>query len=201
MRAWAEEGPGRGSSNGLQRLRAAEDEDLSGFPAVTAVDPGGTTGICTVWFSREGLLNPQLSLQKCLLAWEADGLVGTENYQTLQILRWLSSRTYGPMALAMEDFVPQQLLKSREFLSPVRIAARVDYQVWRGIKVAGGTGRRTFDLSWQSANDAKNVVTDPRLKAMAMYTPGPDHARDATRHAVLWIRKYRAKLLSGAISV
>lgn len=188
--------PSKGSSNGVQALRAEEGEDLSPFSLVTCIDPGGVTGIATVWFFEEWMRDPARSLSQCLLAWEAESLQGTENYQTLLALRWIANRTHEVRHdLAIEDFVLRTGSPDRQVLSPVRITAKLEWQLWRGIKTVGG-GKRTFIPSKQSPSDAKGAVNDARLRAMAMYTPGPDHARDATRHCVLWLRKWRAALLN-----
>lgn len=195
---WSDGVPGKGSSRGIQRLRMRDEDDpatdLWDHPAVTWIDPGGDTGIATVWFLRDRLEEGKVPLQQCLLAWEADFLSGTENFQTLQALRWIAERSYGPHAVGIEDFVLASFLPGREVLSPVRIGHKIDYQLWRGIKAADGR-KRAYDVAWQSANDAKHTVTDARLKEMAMYTPGLDHARDATRHCVLWLRKLRQSLI------
>lgn len=187
--------PGKGSSNGIQRLRLDEDGELKLYDAVTTIDPGGVTGICTVWYWREGLLSPSIPVQKCMMAWEASCLYGEENEQTLAALRWISERSLVGMDVAIEDFILQSAIKGRELLSPVRIGHKLDYQLWRGIRCADET-KRTFKPTWQSANDAKNVVNDARLKQYAMYTPGPDHARDATRHAILWLRRRRMAIIN-----
>lgn len=187
--------PSRGSSNGIQRLRAEEDDEIQPFDAITAIDPGGSTGICTIWYWKGGLLSPSVPLQKCMMAWQADCLYGTENEQTLAALRWISERATAGMDVTIEDFILQSAIKGRELLSPVRIGHKLDYQLWRGIRTAAGD-KRTFIPTWQSANDAKNVVNDNRLKQYAMYTPGPDHARDATRHAILWLRRERMKVIN-----
>lgn len=132
------------------------------------------------------------------MAWEAACLHGGENDQTLQVLRWFANRSFGPDSdMVIEDFILQTSIKGRELLSPVRIGHKIDYQLWRGLKVASGE-RMQFEPYWQSASDAKSVMTDERLRLMAMYTPGPDHARDATRHANMWLRKHRVDLLKAA---
>lgn len=197
--AWATREPSGGSSNGIQRLRAEEDDDLHPFSSITAVDPGGSTGICTIWYWEQGLAQKTTPLQKCLLAWQADCLNGTENEQTLAILRWFANRSFSPERsdMVIEDFILRSAIKGRELLSPVRIGHKVDYQLWRGLKLASGE-RAQFEPYWQSPGDAKSVMTDERLKLMAMYTPGPDHARDATRHAIMWLRKHRVDLLKAA---
>jgi len=197
--SWAASAPSAGSSNGIQRLRAEEDDDLTPFSSITAVDPGGSTGICTVWYWAEGLASPSVPMQKCLLAWQSACLRGGENEQTLEILRWFANRSFGQdrADMVIEDFILRSAIKGRELLSPVRIGHKVDYQLWRGLKVASGE-RLRFEPYWQSPGDAKSVMTDERLKLMAMYTPGPDHARDATRHALMWLRKHRVDLLKAA---
>lgn len=197
--SWATSDPSGGSSNGIQRLRASEDDDLSAFSSITAVDPGGSTGICTIWYWPIGLGKREVPLQRCMLAWEAACLNGSENEQTLAILRWFANRSFGPNRadMVIEDFILRSAIKGRELLSPVRIGHKIDYQLWRGLKVASGE-KAQFEPYWQSPGDAKSVMTDQRLKLMSMYTPGPDHARDATRHAVMWLRKHRVDLLKAA---
>lgn len=197
--SWATSAPSGGSSNGIQRLRAEEEDDLTAFSSVTAVDPGGSTGICTVWYWASGLAQPNVPMQKCLLGWQAQCLRGGENEQTLEILRWFANRSFGQdkADMVIEDFILRSAIKGRELLSPVRIGHKIDYQLWRGLKVASGE-RLQFEPYWQSPGDAKSVMTDERLKLMAMYTPGPDHARDATRHALMWLRKHRVDLLKAA---
>lgn len=197
--SWAFKEPSAGSSNGIQRLSADEDEDITQYSSITAVDPGGSTGICTIWYCAEELGDSSIPLQQSLLAWESACLYGRENEQTLQILKWFASRSTGADTadMVIEDFVLRTAIKGRELLSPVRIGHKIDYQLWRGLKVASGK-RVQFEPYWQSPSDAKSVMTDQRLKIMSMYTPGPDHARDATRHAVMWLRKHRIDLLKAA---
>lgn len=197
--SWATNEPSGGSSNGIQRLRAEEEDELYPFSSITAVDPGGSTGICTVWYSAHNLADPKVPMQKCLMAWQAACLNGGENEQTLEVLRWFANRSFGQdrADMVIEDFILRSAIKGRELLSPVRIGHKLDYQLWRGLKLASGE-RCKFEPYWQSPGDAKSVMTDERLKLMAMYTPGPDHARDATRHALMWLRKHRADLLKAA---
>jgi len=40
----------------------------------------------------------------------------------------------------------------------------------------------------------KGVMTNDRLKKAGLWTVGKDHARDATRHLVVYVRKRRGKL-------
>lgn len=168
---------------------------MTSFASINAIDPGGTTGISTIWYWPAALINPKVPIQRCMMAWEAACLFGNENEQALESLKWIANRTNDDdLNVVIEDFILQSAIKGRELLSPVRIGHKIDYQLWRGIKVATGKKLQAKPY-WQSANDAKSVVTDVRLQEAAMYTPGPDHARDATRHGVLWLRRMRAELL------
>jgi hypothetical protein len=42
----------------------------------------------------------------------------------------------------------------------------------------------------QGATDAKTTITDNRLKTWGLYVPGSDHARDAQRHGLLYLRRF-----------
>ena len=96
--SWANKPPSGGSSNGIQTLRVDEDDVacLTTANSITAVDPGGSTGICTVWYSAKKLADPGTPLLHSLYAWQADGLHGGENEQTLAVLRWFANRSAGP---------------------------------------------------------------------------------------------------------
>jgi len=50
-----------------------------------------------------------------------------------------------------------------------------------------GELRKTIPFVVQSPSDAKAFVTDEKLKRLGWYTPGKDHARDATRHLVTYM--------------
>lgn len=197
---WAAPGvsPGRGSSQGVQRLRIDEEVSLSAmlgsYPAVTALDPGGESGLTTVWYDPAAMMDTAWPLQRSLRAWQSAVVRGTENYQVLQIIRWLKARSVAPHNLVIEDFILQSFLPGREVLSPVRITAAVEYQCWRGFLGKGGK-KKTYEVHRQSPSDALSTITDERLKLHAMYTPGPDHARDSSRHALLYLRKVRQELL------
>lgn len=84
-------------------------------------------------------------------------------------------------AIVIEDFVLRQFDQKRDLLSPVRITAGVNqYLWWRS---------RTYHI--QSPGDAKTTATDARLKSWGLYDShgGMQHARDADRHAITFLRK------------
>src|SRR5206468_12988114 len=84
-------------------------------------------------------------------------------------------------AVVIEDFALRTMRMDRELLSPVRVTSALGYNIWMN-------GR---DYHVQTPADAKRVCTDDRLKAWGMYDPVGNlkHARDADRHAILFLRK------------
>lgn len=160
------------------------------WPRVLWFDPGKVTGWCVVWFDPGVILDRSVPLQSGLLAWKAGFLAGPENVQA-RVMRQMVKVIGGPgLCVGAESFVIRQMNMSHEFLSPVRLNARLEFLLDDGVQEQDGEKRRRF-LHFQTPADAKSTLTDGRLRALRMYTPGPEHARDATRHAVLHVRKMR----------
>lgn len=90
-------------------------------------------------------------------------------------------------AIVMEDFVLRRSEASRSLLAPVRVFSRFEMAL-RGVTSGAGVVLPYFK---QSAADAKNVVTDERLRRWNVYeeSVGAVHARDAQRHGILFARK------------
>lgn len=172
-----------------------EEVPLAGLPRVFAVDPGENTGWAVLWWDPDVLWDPAAPIIRSHVAWRAGTVSGgTENEQVALVLRHL--RKYGSgregTALVIEDFVLRKMVTAdRNLLSPVRITSKLEFSAWRGLRCVDGETRR-WEPSYQSPSDAKNVCTDERLKLWNMYAEGPDHARDAVRHAALHLRKLRA---------
>lgn len=103
--------------------------------------------------------------------------------------------------VVVEDFILRTSDSARHTLSPVRLNAILEWEL-------RDTG---IQIVKNSASDAKSVVTDARLKGWGLYDEtasgfgGREHARDATRHAVLTVRKwsgdqrFRAGLVRGLV--
>lgn len=84
-------------------------------------------------------------------------------------------------AVVIEDFIIRRNDQSRSFLSPVRMTAKLEQLIWKD--------NRTYFR--QQPNEAKTTATDARLKDWGMYERdgGLDHARDADRHAITFLRR------------
>lgn len=88
-------------------------------------------------------------------------------------------------AIVMEDFVLRRSEASRSLLAPVRVFSRFEDRLY----LVGKDSGITLPYVKQSAADAKNVVSDLRLRRWDVYRPGMEHARDAQRHGILFARK------------
>lgn len=84
--------------------------------------------------------------------------------------------------VVVEDFILRQGTQSRSLLSPVRLTAALVQLMHED--------KRAYRYELQSPSDAKSTVTDQRLKSWGLWIAGQDHARDANRHMVLWLRQW-----------
>ena len=89
---------------------------------------------------------------------------------------------YPNAVVVVEDFIVNfnKIDKSRAALSPVRITAKLEQELWQ-------RGRRIFVQS----TSIKSTMNDERLKELGRYqrAGGLNHARDADRHALHWLRR------------
>lgn len=83
----------------------------------------------------------------------------------------------------LESFSLRMLSMDTNLLAPVRVLDRILDRLW--------IAQSHIPVFFQSPSDAKASVTDDRLRRWAMYDArsGP-HARDADRHAVLFLRRF-----------
>lgn len=154
---------------------------------VIGIDPGGTTGWARITVPRKCLFGNAPSQ---VLEWDYGEIYGWEEEQTSKIAelaRVTQSMDYlvGP-AMVIEDWtiMPQNVTTDPESLSPVRIGAMCRYALYRG-----EFGDAT--LTFQNRQIAKDTMTDERLKRAGYWVPGPDHIRDAIKHAITALRRAR----------
>lgn len=185
-----EDGTSRNDAD--KRWDSADPEEYGNWPRTLWVDAGKVTGISVIWVDPVRFLDRKQPTIRSVIAWWECYLHGPENDQADQI-RGLISELGGPTGLTvgLESFTVRQINMSQDFLSSPRITSKVDWACWRGIRDWDGEVRRRA-VWWQSPSEALTAVPDARLRALGLYTPGPDHIRDATRHAVLHLRKLRS---------
>jgi hypothetical protein len=154
---------------------------------VLGIDPGGTTGWALFTVPRKCFFGNQPSQ---ILEWDYGEFYGSEINQTQAIARMvreIQSLDYlvGP-AVIVEDWtiMINNVTTDPESLSPVRIAAMLQYARFKG-----ELGDATITL--QDRGIAKQCMTDDRLKRNGYYVPGSDHVRDAVRHALTALRRAR----------
>lgn len=170
--------------------RENQDDEIGFWPSAFWVDPGVVTGCCVVWYDPVVLLDRSRPMLHSVLAWSAWMESGGENYQTRQHCKTIAEISSEHLTIGVESFVPRRLDQSKAFLSPVRLRAALEFAAWSGIRGVDGE-KRIYPVISQTPSDAKNVVTDGRLREWNFWTKGPDHPRDATRHALLFLRKLR----------
>jgi hypothetical protein len=149
----------------------------AGFPTVIAFDPGGTTGWAVITVHPDALEDPDVPILENILHWDQGQIVGDEHSQVDHIIEMLD--LWDGAAVLFEDF---ELRTMAAELSPVRITNTVSWAL-----------TRLFDpprnIFLQMPAMAMTTATDARLRRWKLYRPGQEHARDATRHAIVFLRR------------
>lgn len=169
--------------------------------AIIGVDPGVTTGVAIATLQRKeigsladvfvemgqlsyGFSGNGFDIIESASAEEGESKVAAEIAQLVRTAVLHGSR----VVLVIEDFVVRRFDSSREFLSPVRITARIQQELFNDTICQGVT------VAMQSPSDAKQTCTDERMKKWGIQpkTHKDRHGLDAARHCVLFIRKLMA---------
>ena len=164
-----------------------ESWPLFKLPILT-FDPGQTTG----WSL---LILPRRIQGKDVFSWPLDAILaskvqwihgeintlGCEDEAAFQMGKIAGA--WPSAAIVIEDFIlrAERKEKSRELLSPVRLIAKLESYLWH-------QQRKAFK---QDPSQALPIVTNNRLALLnCLIEDGlEDHARDADRHAVLFVRR------------
>lgn len=186
--------------------------ELCDSPVVVAFDPGETTGWSVMKIHPEALVSDDVKILSSFEHW-SHGQVDCGSREGVPMVRDIfdgqGRLEYNDLAVnigaemegidqmleivdvwpgacvLIEDFIIRRPDQSRSFLSPVRITAGFDY----------GLYQRGYQSFRQQPSEAKNTATDDRLKSWGLYerAGGLNHARDADRHAITWLRKCSTK--------
>lgn len=154
---------------------------------VLAIDPGGTTGWAHFIIPRKSMFGNEPSE---VLDWGTGEIYGSEDEQAIKIARMareIQSLSYriGP-AVVIEDFDFGAPFRDKAVYSPVRIAAKIKLLHHMGLM-------DDSRVVMQSRSIAKEHMTDERLRMSGFWVPGPDHQRDAVRHALTVLRRAKQK--------
>lgn len=186
------------------RKKRKQKESLSALPkriaTVIALDPGGTTGWSLFNVHPAALSDPTVSILDNIKLWQhgqidcgsLKGNLGVSKHHGISTSGEAAGvseiigliRAWPGAAVVIEDFIVRQFNQDRDFLAPVRITAAISQWMWQM--------RREYFV--QQPSFAKTTVTDDRLKRWNLYarSGGMNHARDADRHAITFLRRCKA---------
>lgn len=170
-------------------------KDLPLTASVLAFDPGGWTGWSLIHVHPEALLpeEPDVTIlgniegwqhgeifcggklkerRRCYLGPDAEAAGINECVSLI--------RSWPGAAVVLEDFILQYFSADRSLLSPVRINSTIDQWLWW----------HDWRKSHKQPPSAKPEASDERLKEWGMYDSrgSLEHARDADRHALIFLR-------------
>jgi hypothetical protein len=168
------------------------EDEMRFWPRIMFGDMGTQSGVTVIWFHPLRLTDPKQPSSRSILAHWSSYLSGPENDQAREFCR-LARGLGGEFGLriGMEKFVVERIAKEETFLSSPRISSKVDFALWSGIRDHDDVVRRR-SVSWQMPGEIeKGSKGDDRLKLLGLYTKGPDHINDATKHAIVHLGKMR----------
>lgn len=176
---------------------------------VTAFDPGGTTGWCQMKVPAGAMLGKLSGLARyvtfqtgeidCMTITspeEADimmnkhnGICSSAEHRGVDKMIDLSIMQEPYNTVVLEDFILdfQKADMSRDTLSPVRLIAAYMY----GMENIGADSDTRWQppIQIQDRANVKTTATDIRLREWGLHDPySGRHARDATRHAIYFLR-------------
>lgn len=149
---------------------------------VIALDPGGTTGWSLFQvhpLAMEG--DPNIPVMNNIEWWTAGEFTGLQDKQIDQIIELVES--WPAARLVTEDFHVRQLnvlLDPAEINAVLRWATRPRYWVK------------------QDGNLAFKTVTDDRQKDWGFWLPGKEHARDAIKHNITFLKRRKEAAIKAA---
>lgn len=182
--------------------RPRETGDIPTHEAVIiAFDPGGTTGWSLISVRKDSLIASNgISVLSSIRKWQhgqvdcgsTKGNLGNSLYAGISTHGESAGaatlarlcRAWPGAAIVVERFDLRQFSRDQNLLSPQRITSKLEQYLWLD-------GRDYFT---QTPSEGKTTATDERLKNWGLYssTGGMNHARDADRHAITFLRKAAA---------
>lgn len=155
---------------------------------VLGIDPGGTSG----WAAGSFLLGDLPRIRRVdgevfrLTSGEFDG---SENGQMRKIERWVNGAmqqkadgVVDHIVLVVESFSLRVFRRDTDLLAPVRMIAKIDY--------ANSRLGWNLPIVYQTPSHGKQFK-DPMLRNWNAWVVGKEHARDANRHVIQFMRGCR----------
>ena len=149
---------------------------------VLSLDPGGTTGWAVFSVHPDAMSgDPEIPILPNIELWRCGEFTGPRNSQIDQIVDLCSA--WPDARLVTEDFVLRQL---NAVLEPVAINAAIDWAL------------RPRYWVYQMSSLAMSTVTDERQKAWGFWVPGKEHARDAVKHNITFLKRRKESAVKEA---
>jgi len=176
----------------MDRTGKAEAEELYGGEEdadqyiCVALDPGGTTGWCVLGVHPDaiGSGDPGIKILDNIEFWVAGQFAGPEWDQCDEIIELLNA--WPSARIVSEMFVLRSAVKSGDVTVLDRMNAVVGHAI------------RPRYMVLQQPSLAMSTITDERQKDMGLWIPGQEHARDATKHALTFLKRQRDRVLKAA---
>ena len=168
------------------------ETDLVPDPTVIACDPGGITGWSVMSVHPEALCDPDVLILDNIKHWAHGEIVCngpggkySPEMESAGSAEFLETVDAWPGALVViEDYVVRTPRMDKETVTPIRLIGALDFGLW--------LRRRT---SAKQMPSEKAVASDERMRQWGLYerAGGMGHARDADRHAIVMLRKLKAR--------
>jgi hypothetical protein len=162
-----------------------EDDEEEVSYQVLSFDPGGTTGWALFAVHPDAMAgDPEIPIFPNILWWTAGQFTGLQPDQIDECVGLVEA--YPSARLVTEDFKVRQL---NALLDPAEINAVLRWAV-----------RPRYFVKQNSAL-AMGAVTDDRLKSWGFWLPGQEHARDAIRHNITFLKRAKERAIKEAESL
>jgi hypothetical protein len=160
------------------------EEDADQY-VVLALDPGGTSGWCVLGIHPDAMSgDPGIRILDNVEFWTAGEFAGNEDDQCDEIVELIEA--WPGARLVTELFTLRSRVTSSEVFSLERMNAILRWAI------------RPRYFVYQQPSLAMTTITDDRQKAMGFWIPGREHARDATKHALTFLKRQRDRQAKAA---
>ncbi len=154
---------------------------------IIGIDPGGTTGFCRLTVPRYSIFGDEPAR---IEEWDYGELAGLEPRQATELavlareVQGLDYKTGPALMCEAWDQDPSFESTDPEALSPARIGAMLTL-----LQFQGKLNDSTLHFQSRTFIRSSKAVTDDRLRKMGLYVPGSKHIQDATKHAIIGLRR------------
>jgi hypothetical protein len=179
----------------MDKIDRVEAEELYGGEddpdqyVVLSFDPGGTTGWGLIGVHPDAVASgdPEIRILDNVEFWAAGQFTGPEWEQGDAMVSlaaaWPAAR------IVTEQFVLRSSVKSSDITALDRMNSVLGWAI------------RPRYYVLQQPSLAMSTITDARLKAAGMWVPGQEHARDALKHALTFLRRQRDRQIKAVAVV